>query len=83
MARKPKIEPIDSRNYSVVIAHRDSVFRMWFVRARESCASTQPSADMEAYYKLKRVWRKSKQDFDSACRFMDFSDLFSTAGVKL
>ncbi len=97
MARKPKFEPIGSRNFEVVTVHEDMAdcsdtavtawvttnARHWYVRNRETCASTQPSTDLEAYYKLKRVWRRSKEDFDSACRFMDFGDLFSTAGVKL
>lgn len=96
MARKPKIEPIASRNFVVmltagklVIDRSDLVTvcvagqKHWLVRNIETLAETAPSNDFDQYYKLKRVWRKSKEDFDSACRFMDYKDLFSTAGVKL
>lgn len=55
----------------------------WFVRDNETQASTNESSDWEDYYKLKRVWRRSKEDFDSACRFMKFNDLFSAAGVEV
>jgi hypothetical protein len=55
----------------------------WLVRNRETCADTRLSENWEDYYALKRVWRRSKEDFDSACRHMGFNDLFSTAGVKL
>lgn len=90
--RKPKIEPIGSRDFRVIIIYGEEENtehtawiekRYWFVRNRETCASTNPSTDLEAYYALKRVWRKSKEDFESACRFMDFADLFSTGGVRL
>ena len=94
MARKPKIEPIKSENYQVCIEMIDKVDPLmnnqlyhaphgWFVRERTKCAETKTSQNWEDYYALKRVWRKSKLDFESACRFMDFKGLFSTAGVKL
>lgn len=83
MARKPRIEKIFSRHFTVII--REDVYghKDWFVRDNETLADTDMSRDYEAYYSLKRVWRKSKENFDSACRFMEFNNLFSKAGVKL
>ena len=83
MARKPRIEPIHSRQFEIIIGGEICAQKYWFARNRKSCASTESSFDFGAYYSLKRVWRKSKEDFDSACRFMDFNDLFSITGVRL
>lgn len=87
MARKGriKITPIRSANFEVVIVHGEAGVRLaWYVRNIVSAAHTSDFMDFEdAYRRLKRVWRRSKEDFDSACRFMDFHDLFSAAGVKL
>lgn len=86
MARKIKFVKLLSRNFAVLVCYEHNANDgrpYWFVRNRESCADTESSHDMEAYRKLKSVWRKSKEDFESACRFMDFKDLFSTAGVKI
>lgn len=85
MARKTKIEPIASRNYTIVIIRRplgtweDNI--SWFARNIQTCASTALFDNMEAYRNLKRTWRKSKQRFDNECRKMQFEDLFSKAGL--
>lgn len=85
MARKTKIEPIWSRHFEIVIVHRpmdtwkENI--SWFVRNTETCASTSPSGNFEAYRNLKRTWRKSKERFDNECRKMQFEDLFSKAGL--
>lgn len=85
MARKPKIEPIASANFYVFIDYSNAPghWASWIVHDRKTCAETERCTDFEEYYALKRVWRKSKIDFESACRFMEFGNLFSRAGVKL
>lgn len=87
MARKGhiKITPIRSANFEVIIVCDGSGMRAgWYVRNLISAAHTSDFTDFDDQYRrLKRVWRKSKEDFDSACRFMDFHNLFSTAGIKL
>lgn len=99
MGRKSKIEPICSRFYQVVLVYRPmnplpytpkagdteiiNVIGGWFVRNRETCADTAISTDLDEYRQLKRIWRRKKDDFDSACRFMDYNNLFSAAGVTL
>lgn len=80
-----KITPIRSANFEVVIVHGEAGVRTgWYVRNLRSAAHTSdfPNFD-DDYRSLKRVWRKSKDDFDSACRFMKFHDLFSAAGVSV
>lgn len=83
-----KITPIRSANFEVVIIHsvgeeRSVWYAGWYIRNLVSLAHTSDFTDFEdEYRRLKRVWRKSKEDFDSACRFMDFHNLFSHAGVK-
>ncbi len=71
---KLKFKNFNSRNYSVQV-YSDS--GIWFVRSIESLSDTKECSDMDAYKKLKRVWRKSKENFDNACRCMDFLDLFN------
>lgn len=84
MSRKVKIEKLMSRRYTCMVVTRQSDGAVqWFVRDRDSMADTEVSHSIEDYTKLKRVWRKSKEDFESACRFMDFHNLFTQAGVKL
>lgn len=94
---KIKITSIKSREFELKIVMGDGYYDNsdlvtvyikpepigWYVRNRETCADTKTSSNFDDYKKLKRVWRKSKEDFDSACRFMDFNNLFSTAGVNL
>lgn len=86
MARKPRIEPIASRNFQIVVSRDIKAMidgnlcippRQWYARNLETCADTEFWDDFEAYYRLKRIWRRSKEKFDSACRQMDFIDLFS------
>lgn len=81
MPRKIKIQRLRSRNYEVSIVTRDPL--IWFIRDRESLASTKDSNDVEAYGKLKKAWRNSKEKFDIWCRAQDFDDLFKKAGMKL
>lgn len=96
MGKQAKIEPIGSRTFEVVIKLRggmlahvgiggihEGIIDSWFVRNRETLADTEKSSNFDDYRKLKRVWRSSKEDFESACRFMEFHNLFSSAGVSL
>lgn len=73
---KIKFKNFSSRNFAVLVYIGEDAKR-WFVRSIESLSDTIESTDMDDYKKLKRVWRKSKEDFDSACRFMTFKDLFN------
>lgn len=95
--KKPRIEPLKSANFEVIICAEISEIERfengvrwhetgennWVVRDRAVGNETGPSNDWEGYYALKRVWRRSREDFDSACRFMTFRDLFSTVGIWL
>ncbi len=97
MARKAKIEPIKSENFEVLIDSRNvdspEVYKipgrahtyelLWVVRDRVSLSEAGAFTNFDDYGKLKRVWRRSKTDFDSACRNMDFNTLFTAAGIKL
>lgn len=93
MGGRARIEPIGSRMFKVKIereTHVDPVtgFKQqtsfgWHVVNTETCAHTESSTNMDDYKKLKRVWRRSKEDFNSACRFMQFHDLFSVAGATI
>lgn len=80
MAGKIKIQNITSREFTLIVCqhHQANDGRgYWYVRNRESGSDTAVSYSFEDYRALKRVWRKSKEDFESACRFMNFNTLFS------
>lgn len=81
MPRKVKIHALRSRNYELLIENKEPL--LWFVRDVETCADTNNSSSYDDYRILKRTWRRSKEDFESACRFMEFNNLFSNAGIKL
>lgn len=86
MARKIKFQKLESRRYVLIVcqSHQaDDGRAYWYVRDRQSCADAPVSFAMDDYNSLKRVWRRSKEDFESACRFMEVNNLFSQAGVQL
>ena len=76
MARKAKIEPISSRNYSIRIAEN-----FWWVVKNESGAETADSFDFDEYRKLKRIWRKSKTEFEDILSKMQYRNLFNRQGM--
>lgn len=83
MARKIKIENLPSQFYELRIV-RSVGDDDWgyVVMDRTTCAETAISHDRDGYRSIKRLWRRSKTDFDSFCRTLKFKDLFSHAGVN-
>ena len=77
MPRKMKITTLRYENYEVRLTPSG-----WYVSKRDSGAETAPM-DIATYPALKRIWRKSKHQFDAICRAMDFENLFSRRGIKL
>lgn len=80
---KLKVTDFRSRKYTVHINRKEDGIMQWSVMDAETMAETNMSQDFDHYRALKRTWRRSKEDFDSLCRFMDYKDLFSTAGIRL
>lgn len=80
---KLKITNFCSRRFAVGIYRREDGIVEWGVMDTETLAETKTSTDFEHYRSLKRTWRRSKEEFEALCKFMEFKDLFSTAGVKI
>lgn len=76
MPRKIKIEPLETRNWQLLIRSNEGQ-QVWCVQQKESLAVSAFYCNMIEYARIKKVWRKNKERFDMICAGLPLHDLFN------